>query len=129
MELNEFISGVLQDITQAVESTQHRYKTDNQEMLSPIVCPSEIETDKEHCIERDIRRYITYVDFDVALAVSETDGKDGKAGVRTKIVDFCRGTEHGEHSELVQRIRFRIPIVLPSIKTRSNKGRNNVIIK
>ena len=123
MELSEFVSDIIQDIAQAVESAQGKYTQENQRSLPPVVCPSEIDRDKEHCIDHGIRRYVTYVDFDVSMVVSDNDSKEGSAGIKAHILSLHGGLGHEERSELVQRVRFRIPVVLPSIKTDSSYGK------
>lgn len=117
MELKEFISGIIQDITTAVNETQKEYKTENQDVLQPIINPSEIDTDKGNCVHNGIKRHITYIDFDVSLIVSENDGKKGEAGIKVNILSMHGGVDHTEHSELIQRVHFNVPIALPAIET------------
>ena len=123
MELCEFVSGIVRDIADAVKEAQNDNRRDDNNFLPMIVSPSEVNRDKEHCIYSGIRRYVTYVDFDVSMVVSENDSKDGRAGIKAHILSLHGGLGHEERSELVQRVRFRIPVVLPSIKTDSSYGK------
>jgi hypothetical protein len=64
------------------------------------------------------------VQFDVAVTASKAEGAEGKAGIEVVGISLGLGVKGTTQSEAVSvsRLRFSVPIVLPSTK---NEGRRS----
>lgn len=114
MELKEFIKEVLLEITQAVEEAQNegQNKNDVSAVISPTI------TADNRAIINGVHRSTTDIYFDVQIAVSE--GNDGEGGIGIKVAQLFNASATANSSsrnELTQRIQFRVPVALPSVKT------------
>ncbi|XXJ19972.1 hypothetical protein ACR42D_10585 [Desulfovibrio caledoniensis] len=54
--------------------------------------------------------------FDVAVTAQETSEQEGKAGIRIPYFDFGGKMAAGQENGTVSRIKFDVPIVLPTQK-------------
>ncbi len=113
MELKEFVKTTLVEIVGGVEEAQKVVAhTFSGAMINPPIESN--ETAKRTGTHVYIQSQVKDVDFDVAVAAREEAGM--KPGVGISIVVLKAGVE-GEVSyenTAVNRIRFKVPIVLPN---------------
>ncbi|MEE0848234.1 MAG: hypothetical protein U0M63_01020 [Alistipes onderdonkii] len=116
MELKEFIISATKETINAISELQDEYSTIDAIRYAPIISPSDINND-DTCEYNNIRRKVSYIDFDIALTVSEQTKEGGIAGLNIKI--FRGEKDESIHSEntAIQKIKFRIPVALPALKT------------
>lgn len=111
MELNEFIKETLLQITQGVKEAQEAVQDHN-----GIVNPAEVNgsTMLSTHVE-DKKRLVQVVDFEVGLtATDETNSKKG-IGVALGAIKGDAGNNKGSKNTTATKIKFSIPIVLPSM--------------
>lgn len=67
-----------------------------------------------------IRSYIREsidVDFDVAITATESDGKNGSAGIKVaSILNIGGGVDSKTENQIVSRVKFTLPLILPYLK-------------
>lgn len=65
---------------------------------------------------------VTNIDFDLSVDVENKEGTTGKVGVLASVIGVGVSSTEGrvQHSE--SKVRFTIPVILPSKKLDPNKG-------
>lgn len=120
MDLKEFIAETLSQIIDGIVVVQKKY--DGQNVL---VCPDDIQGNKgEYYIEDESvytyhnrKNRVQEIDMDIAISVSEKDGNKAGIGI-AQILKAGISTENVLQNENISKIKFSIPIVLPSSDTR-----------
>jgi hypothetical protein len=113
MDLDEFISGTIKSIIKSVNDTQE-FAESNGAIINPVVM------DKQHDSTtiwrkdgRDGRRFLTKIDFDVAVvAKNEEDNKIG-GGLKIQVLNMGASTRNSEINQVTSRIQFSLNIALP----------------
>jgi len=100
VELDEFVQKVLLDVIKGVKSAQASVNPNNTNTSDGIICWS-----------NDFRR--CDVEFDVAVATTESS--DGKASVGLRVWTVGGSGERSSSitSEVANRIKFTVPVHLP----------------
>lgn len=106
MNLKEFIAETLNQIVDGVVEAQSYAKGKGAEVAPTIV------TSKGY--GNTYRPTQQEVEFDVAVTVQENQEKAGRGGLRVAWFDFGGEVSSGEQSATVSRVKFGIPIDLPS---------------
>lgn len=116
MELKEFVKAALTDIVEAVKETQEAVK-DMGATIAPTM-PMPIATKTIKVDEKNL--LISQVDFNVAVTAESSNSlnSDAKAGIHVLSSKVEGKTE--EHSEIVSRVSFSIPIILPTTQVLSD---------
>ncbi|MDC1812323.1 hypothetical protein POZ03_17825 [Bacteroides uniformis] len=119
MELKEFIKESLSQIIDAVIETQDKYKETN-----VLICPDDIQgkdnnlhIDNENlyqCYSRYTR--VQNIEMDIAISVTEKEGNKSGIGI-AKIINAGISSENAQQNESISKIKFSIPIVLPTTNT------------
>lgn len=116
MELKEFITETLSQIIDGVSEVQERYKDRN-----ILISPDDIQGSKGNLYIDDEDKYTGYtkmtrvqsIDMDIAISVTEKDGNKAGIGI-AKFINAGVSTENTQQNESISKIKFSIPIVLPS---------------
>lgn len=109
MDLRTFITKTLVDIANGVADAQ-RDPVGKIARFNPGTKGSGTELN----VQPDGRWQIQNVEFDVAVTVAESSGKDGGGGVNVAaIFSFGGKVESASSREAFSRIRFSLPVALP----------------
>jgi len=102
MELKEFIAESLKQIIDGV--------WDAQDYAAGHVAPSDINI---FTGEPDGEGQRESIEFDIAVTVSETSGKEGKAGISISPFNLNAKTSKELNSSTVSRLTFKVPVIYP----------------
>lgn len=122
MELKEFIKTAISDITNAVSELQSELQ--NGAIVSPSVSNSIANVTVVDPQNKESNRPISKIDFDVAIAVGNTDSTKTGGKIGIQILSAKLGSNDEHHTENVSRITFSIPVVLPTCHVK-NKAELN----
>lgn len=104
MELKTFVAETIKEIIDGIAEAQdqviNRYNYSERGYV-------EIGNNSQHSIS-----------FDISVTSSQSDDKEGKAGVFIKVVDFGAKSTSKSSDSATNRIHFNVPIVYP---TKANK--------
>ena len=107
MELRDFVTESLVQIQEGVQEAIHRI------MRSPSQNAGKINplwTDRTG--SSSWRDYVQKVEFDVAVTVTDKQGREGKAGIKVfEVAELGGGSSKSTEQSSVSRIKFTIPIV------------------
>lgn len=106
----------LSQIIDAVKETQEKYKDTN-----VVICPDNIQEVKSGLYILDENEYDNYssrskvqnIDMDIAISVTEKEGNKSGLGI-AKIINAGISSENAQRNESISKIKFSIPIVLPT---------------
>lgn len=120
MELKDFIKETLSQIIDAVSETQEKYKDKH-----VLICPDDIQSEKGEYYIGNESHYEYYnrktkvqnIEMDIAISVTEKEGNKSGIGI-AKIINVGTSSENAIQNESVSKIKFSIPLVLPTSNTR-----------
>lgn len=120
MELKEFIKGVLLDITDAVKESQEEIKN------GAIISPADYRVLEKVSINgSDL--IVSHIDFEIAISADTTTEKSNGIGGRISVLSAFIGGKSEEdervRNENISKIKFSIPLVLPSILMKEKQNR------
>ena len=118
MELQEFVAETLSQIIHGVKSAQQT-SSEVGAMINPAI--PNIQFMKKSHISTEakadgIGNMVLFVEFDTAVTVTEGDGVNAKAGINVFGSNIGIGIGTKDESSTVSRIKFKVPVVLPSQK-------------
>ena len=116
MELQEFVAEALSQIIQGVKSAQ---KTSSElgATINPEIPNHRLEKHGLMSITKtagDKSNPVLFVEFDTAVTIVEGDGVKAGAGISVFGSNIGVGIGTKDESSTVSRIKFKIPIILPS---------------
>lgn len=117
MELKDFISETLSQIIDGVSEVQEKYKTKN-----VLINPDKIEgANGEYYISGRSSSHIhtTLIqNIQMDVAITATEGNENKVGIGVaKILNIGTSKETNAQNTTLSRIKFSIPISLPTTST------------
>lgn len=114
MKLEDFISESISQIIGGVKKAQD-YAGQNQAMVNPVSLKQSKSSGDSYYDENTFRP-AQIIEFDISVTTKEDDQVSGKAGVFVSV--FKLGIEGKEGSEnlISNRIKFSVPIMLPTQK-------------
>lgn len=119
MELKEFIKSTIKQIAESVDELNQEF-----DGKQTFVNPTNIKGVREspHVPFAFTDYNVTNIDFDLSVDVENKEGTTGKVGVLASVIGVGVSSTEGrvQHSE--SKVRFTIPVVLPSKKLDPNKG-------
>lgn len=125
MELHEFITQTLVQISQGIENASEELKDS-----SAIVNPKNVNYNRSEHIQaygwlsdtKERLRAVQSIDFDVTVTV--TEGKENKGGIGVAIGNVGLGSQRKSGSENIaqNKIKFRVPMVLPNEQKSTEQG-------
>jgi len=112
MELKDFVSETLKQVMEGVKLAQEK-ATELGGTVNPV---GFVNTDKNAPRSMDGTLIAQVIDFDIVVSTSDTDKAKGGAGIFVGEVGIGVRGEVESQSTGVNRIKFSIPIYLPSQK-------------
>lgn len=74
-----------------------------------------IDNEKFHAVYRRQTR-VQNIDMDIAITITEKEGNKSGIGI-AKIINAGLSSENAQQNESISKIKFSIPIVLPTVNT------------
>ena len=123
IELRKFISQALTEIAGGVKDAQAPVRE-----MGGQVAPHDIDSHGSDRIKGQVlfsnNRPIQIISFDVAVTVADETGGKAGLGVFSGLVSLGAGGTTKDSAQIVNRIQFTVPIVLP--QDRSNEQGDGV---
>lgn len=114
MKLQDFVSETLQQIIRGIKDAQEKTKDSGAE-VSPALGAWSGNLEKHKIIQAKSGHCVHFVDFDVALTVTqETETKAG-IGIFASVIGIGAQGQTNNENATINRIQFRVPITLPQI--------------
>lgn len=111
MELREFVTEALLQISGGIEDAQRKLQSD---ASTTRINTSMTKDDTGNLVTGGRRHAVEYVDFDVAiLASSGTETKAGVGLTVASLLNFNAGGKSTASKGVESRVRFRVPIAFP----------------
>ena len=116
MELDEFISTTLKSIIKSINDSKD-YAETNGAIINPIIMEMTNDHDQKTSIWRkdgkDGRRFLSKIDFDVAVSVSnEGESKIG-GGLKVHVFNLGASNSESESNQTTSRIKFSLNVAFP----------------
>ena len=120
MELREFITETLTQISDGIEDAQKRLKARGSDA---IINTNMTEIGTGQVVTGGRRRPVEMVDFDVAILANEGTEKRAGAGLTVaSLLKFDAGAKTNQSAGSESRIKFRIPMTYPMHKWDGGNG-------
>lgn len=122
MELRQFLTTALRDLIDAVSETAAYAKTKGAE-VNPYTLEWREDQGQVVMYDDDSGLLATSVEFDLAISATDSNAMGANAGINVLGVNLKLGTtvEKAQGTETVSRMRFSVPLVLPSSKGKPAK--------
>lgn len=118
MELREFVSNVISDVTGAIQDCQNGNGT------SAVISPLNINQG-DFIVTPQCRYTVSHIDFEVCVSAetgNTTDGETrGVITVLSAVIGAKVGTSFTGKDENITKVRFSIPLVYPSVPVGEHK--------
>ena len=114
MELKQFITETLVQVSAGIEAAQKQLKDNGSET---IINTNMTVTDAGHLVTGGRRRPVEFVEFDVAILANE--GTETKAGIGLTVASLLKLDAGGRSTESTgreSRIKFKVPMSYPMHK-------------
>lgn len=111
MELKEFISNALIDISQGIRDAQRESK-DSGAIINPHINSGASELSK-HGLIWTSGTPAHLIKFDLAVTVTEGSGTKGGIGIVAGAINLGSSGQSNSESMVVSRIQFSIPVIYP----------------
>ncbi len=118
MELKQFVTETLVQISEGIEQAQRQLKECESEA---IINTNMTATHVGHLVTGGKRRSVEYVEFDVAILANE--GSETKAGIGLTVASILKLDAGGKSTESAgreSRIKFKVPMSYPMHKYHNN---------
>ncbi len=116
MELDEFITTTVKSIIKSINDTKE-FAESNGAIVNPIIMEEQDDHDQKNSIWRkdgkDGRRFLTKIDFDVAVLASNEEGSKLGGGLKIEVLNFGASTTESETNQTTSRIKFCLNVALP----------------
>lgn len=112
MELKDFIKNTITELSDAVEEL-------NKELPKGAAVNPTSQNGIKNIPSYDITSEylnVTNIEFDLSLIAESSNSTNGKIGVAASIINMGRTKDEGDLSRYENRIRFSLPVILPSKK-------------
>ena len=121
--LKDFVTATLTDVISGVKDAQDRVKdirgpSGKPAMVSPQITPMSLRSPQaleSGAIEAESGQKVEMFEFDVAVIAAQHEGQ--KAGIGVVLASIISGgvqAESKQEDRSVSRIKFSVPVVLPS---------------
>ena len=116
MELDEFITVTLKSIIKSVNDTK-KFAEENDAIVNPIIMERIEDHDQKTSIWRkdgnDGRRFLSKIDFDVAVSASNEDKNQIGGGLKIQVLNLGASSSESETNKTTSRIKFSLNVALP----------------
>ncbi len=111
MELKEFVEESLKQVIEAVSNVAE-YAKKNDAEINP--CQHEWGYGQGLYFDKQTGRVLTSIEFDIAVTANDDSKTKGGIGIVVAQIMLGSQGESAKHNERVSRMKFSIPVVLPS---------------
>ncbi len=114
MELKQFVTETLVQISEGIEAAQKQLKENGS---ASIINTNMTKTNDGHLVTGGRRRPVEYVEFDVAVLANE--GTETKAGIGLTVASLLKLDAGGQSNQTAgseSRIKFKVPMSYPMHK-------------
>lgn len=111
MVLKEFIKDTVTQIADAVTELNGGTSKFNL-VVNPIVSIGGINKGTLHIGRQEC--VLTNIEFNLSLTTSENKGSDAKVGVFASVIGVGASSNENAQNEIVSKIKFSLPILLPT---------------
>ena len=115
MELDEFISATLKSIIKAVNDSKD-YAEENGAIINPTLLHDKI-SNPDAVIWRkdgmDGHRFLTKIDFDVAVNATNEEGSKVGGGLKIQVLNLGASSSNNVTNQTTSRILFSLNVALP----------------
>lgn len=118
MEIQECVAEVVNGLFEAITELQQKHCAGNL-INQSIVCPSDMDLNSNTCHYNGETYVVSKIHFDVALTVVESEDKEKEVKATLKLFGGKVSSGSDNSNSIVQRVSFDVPVVYPSISTRS----------
>lgn len=119
MEIQECVAEVVNGLFEAITELQQKHCAGNL-INQSIVCPSDMDPNSNTCHYNGETYVVSKIHFDVALTVVESVTEEkGINGSALKLLSGNYSSGSDNSNSIVQRVSFDVPVVYPSVSTRS----------
>ena len=114
MELDEFITGSIKSIIKSINDSME-YAESNGAIVNPILMENDYDpkTSIWRKDRKDGRRFLTTIDFDVAVNAINEEGNKVGGGIKIQVLNLGANTTTKESNQTSSRIKFSLNIALP----------------
>lgn len=116
MELDQFITGTIKSIIKSVNDTKE-FAESNGAIINPVLMERVEDHDQKSSIWRkdgqDGRRFLTKIDFDVAVQASNEEGNEVGGGLKIQVLSLGASSTNTEKNQTTSRIKFSLNVALP----------------
>ncbi len=114
MELNEFITGTIKSIITSINDAKD-FAEKNGAIINPILMEQEFDANSTiwRKDDKDGRRALTKIDFDVAVSGSNEEGHKLGGGLRIQVLTLGASSTNTELNQTTSRIKFSLNVALP----------------
>ncbi|QNK78180.1 hypothetical protein H7F37_03600 [Winogradskyella sp. PAMC22761] len=114
MELDKFISNSLKSLIKGIKDAQD-FAKENEARINPHIGDWDFGREQTTYIKnKDGAVAVSKIDFDIAVAVSNTQETDGEGGINVYALKLGTKLSDIEKNETVSRIKFTLNVALPS---------------
>ena len=120
MELKQFVTETLVQISEGIEAAQKKLKDTGSEA---VINTNMTENNVGQIVTGGRRRPVEYIEFDVAILANE--GTETKAGIGLTVASLLKleaGGKSNQSSGRESRIKFKVPMSYPMHKYPSGGG-------
>ena len=115
MELDEFITATLKSIIKAVNDTKD-FAEENGAIINPPLLQDKV-SNPDAVIWRkdgkDGRRFLTKIDFDVAVNATNEEGTKVGGGLKVQVLNLGASSTNNISNQTSSRIQFSLNVALP----------------
>lgn len=121
MEIKELIKYAIDEVVSGVLESQEKHDSNN-----VIICPRNITMKADmDCFVGEINtntarfssiKPVSVIDFDISIMIEETESSEGKGSLKVASFGLSGGLSREGVSRDISRLKFSIPLVLPSNK-------------
>jgi len=112
MDLREFVSETLTQIVEGVKNAQNKAKESGATVNPRLMISVELAA-KQGFLSTE-HGHAQFVQFDVALTVTEGTGTKGGIGVFAGAINLGSSGQSHDESSSVSRVKFCVPLSLPT---------------
>lgn len=114
MELDQFISTSIKSVIKGINDVQD-FASENGATINPLLMEAGFTSSPNiyrKMGEGDGKRFLTKIDFDIAVTASNEDAQKAGGGLKIQVLSFGASTENKESNQTISRIKFEINVAL-----------------
>lgn len=114
MELDEFVSITVKSLIKGINDSKG-FAEENGAIINPILIDNNYDSSTSIWRKdgKDGRRYLTNIEFDIAVTASNEDATNAGGGLRIQVLNLGLSTANKESNQTISRIKFSLNVALP----------------